>query len=90
MLPGEGVHAFKDLNAEKYFPIHWGMFELALHSWYDPIEQLFKLSQSEKFGLLAPKIGQLVNINNPDANELWWEQEPALAIEKETLNPVPA
>ena len=66
------------------------MFELALHTWYDPIEQLFNLSQSEKFDLLAPKIGQLVNINNPDANEMWWEQGPSLAIEKETLNPVPA
>jgi hypothetical protein len=47
------------------------------------------LSRSEKFDLLAPKIGQLVNINNPDANEMWWEQEPSLEIAKEKLQPIP-
>ena len=88
MLPDEGVQAFKDLKAKKYFPIHWGMFELALHTWYDPIEKLFNLSRSEKFDLLAPKIGLLVNINNPDANEMWWEQGPSLEIVKEKLHPI--
>lgn len=75
MLPSEGVQAFRDLRAEKYFPIHWGMFELALHTWYDPIKQLYHYSKLENFDLLAPKIGQIVNINYPDANEMWWEQK---------------
>jgi len=74
MLPSEGVKAFKDLGAEKYFPIHWGMFELALHTWYDPIEQLYALSKSEAFELLTPRIGQLVDIEQSETNELWWQK----------------
>jgi len=74
MLPSEGVKAFKDLKAEKYFPIHWGMFELALHTWYDPVEQLYALSKQENFDLLTPKIGQLVNIDQAVISELWWQQ----------------
>ncbi len=83
MLPSEGVQAFKDLKAEKYFPIHWGMFELSLHTWYDPIKQLYQYSKSESFELLAPKIGQIVNIDYPDTNEIWWEQSTLTALKKE-------
>jgi L-ascorbate metabolism protein UlaG (beta-lactamase superfamily) len=75
-MPDEGVKAFKDLNAKKYFPIHWGMFELALHTWYDPIESLHRASKVENFDLIAPKLGQIVNLDNPEANEMWWEQRP--------------
>jgi len=82
MLPSEGVKAFKDLQAEKYFPIHWGMFELALHTWYDPIEQLYSFSKSENFELLTPKIGQLVNLAQPESNEMWWQQSTLTANNK--------
>ena len=74
MSPEEGVKAFKDLRARKYFPVHWGMFKLALHSWYEPIERLYQYSRAEGFELIAPKLGQLVNINSPRPLEPWWQQ----------------
>ena len=75
MLPSKGVQVYKDLKAQKYFPVHWGMFVLSFHAWYDPIERLFNLSKENNVNLLAPKIGQIVNIDKGHQNEYWWEQK---------------
>lgn len=75
MLPDEGAAAYKDLKAKKYFPVHWAMFELALHKWYDPIEKLFKFSKEGQIDLVAPKIGQLVHINQETHLEVWWKSK---------------
>jgi len=73
MLPREGIQAFKDLKAKKYFPVHWGMFELALHSWYEPIEKIYKLSKENKIELIAPMLGQIVTIDNTFNIIEWWK-----------------
>lgn len=73
MLPSEGVQAFKDLKAQRYFPVHWGMFELALHTWFDPVEQLSRFAAQEGFSLVTPKLGQLVNVHQDDIHGPWWQ-----------------
>ena len=73
LFPEEAVVAFHDLKAKKFFPVHWGMFELAFHPWYDPIEKLFKLSKEKNFDLIAPKLGQIVNIEQDYFLETWWK-----------------
>ena len=72
MLPSEAVIAFKDLKAKKYFPVHWGMFVLAMHSWYDPIEKLSKLSRENSFELVAPILGEIVNLDQDFELKEWW------------------
>lgn len=37
MLPKDTVQAHLDLRGKVMFPIHNGTFELALHSWTDPL-----------------------------------------------------
>lgn len=75
LLPEEGVKAFQELKAKKYFPVHWGMFELSLHAWYDPVEKLFNLAKQKNIEVVAPKLGQVVNLNQKFNNELWWNKE---------------
>lgn len=36
LLPEETAQAYYDLRAKRAFPIHWGMFNLSLHHWFDP------------------------------------------------------
>lgn len=74
LLPPEAVWAYHDLKAKKFFPIHWGMFELAMHPWYDPVQQLHKLSKEKDVNLLTPKIGQIVNLGEDQIFERWWEK----------------
>ena len=74
MLPEEGAMAFRDLNARRYFPVHWGMFTLALHSWFEPIESISRLAEREGFPLVAPVIGQLVDVSGDTDFPRWWER----------------
>ncbi|MEK2690807.1 MBL fold metallo-hydrolase [Bdellovibrio sp. GT3] len=78
LLPDESVNAFKDLNAKRYFPIHWGMFSLAFHSWFEPLEKLSAAASANGMKLVTPKIGEIVTVNDSYSSEPWWrEKSPA-------------
>ncbi len=40
MHPEDNLKAHKDLNAKLLIPIHWGMFSLSTHPWYEPTNEL--------------------------------------------------
>lgn len=71
-LPEESVQAYFDLKAKRFFPIHWGMFVLALHSWREPVDELLKLSKEKGVNLVTPKIGEMVTVNDSYRNVEWW------------------
>lgn len=73
MLPEEGVQAYFDLKAKRYFPIHWGMFKLGFHTWYDPMVRFQKAVKDKKINLISPKLGEMVIINNDYENHTWWD-----------------
>lgn len=73
MLPEESIQSFKDLGAKKLFPVHWGMFQLALHSWYDPIEQMDSLAMENDISLVAPMIGEVIKLGDEMKHSGWWK-----------------
>jgi L-ascorbate metabolism protein UlaG (beta-lactamase superfamily) len=76
MMPEEAVQAHLDVKAKFMVPIHWGMFVLSTHSWKDPIERTFQAAQKNAVALMTPKIGQMVDIDQPPQFEKWWQQLP--------------
>ena len=72
-LPEEAVKGAKELRADYLVPIHWGMFELALHEWYEPVVRSYQSAKSEGVNLLTPMIGQVVELEQPNAFARWWE-----------------
>ena len=72
MLPREAMQAAHDLRATYHFPVHWGMFELALHDWDDPIRRLTQLSDDSSVPLLAPQLGEMVQLPGKLRSEAWW------------------
>ncbi len=73
LFPAETVQAHQDLNASILLPVHWGMFELALHTWYDPVEDLSKVADREQVALITPLIGQMVLIGAELDSTRWWQ-----------------
>lgn len=73
VLPEETAKAFLDLKGKRLVPVHWGMFDLSLHNWYEPIEKLEDESIKNNINLLTPKFGQLVKTKEETLFEKWWK-----------------
>jgi L-ascorbate metabolism protein UlaG (beta-lactamase superfamily) len=59
--PDNAVRAYQDLGgfsrAGLLMPIHWGLFNLALHAWRQPMERLIELSENHHLKLWSPVPG---------------------------------
>lgn len=73
MMPAETVQAAIDLEAKVFVPIHWGMFDLSLHKWYEPVEHSYSLAKKNKLSAIVPKIGEIVTKEYITEFPLWWE-----------------
>ena len=74
MFPEEAMQAARALRAQHHFPVHWGMFELALHDWDEPIRQLAELRDENSVPLLTPQLGEILTVPGPPTSEAWWLQ----------------
>lgn len=73
LLPDEWPKAYADIKAKYYFPIHWGSFSLAFHTWDDPIVKLSEYSQQGKLKLMAPRMGEIVSFDEQEyVTKRWW------------------
>lgn len=73
-LPEEAVQAYFDLRAKRFFPIHWGMFVLSLHSWRHPVDELRRLSKERGVNIVTPKLGEIVTVGEGYRNTEWWSE----------------
>ncbi len=69
--PEQALEAHRDLRGRILVPIHWGTFDLALHSWYEPIERLVNAAEQEKARIITPKMGEIVDPDQYE-NGYWW------------------
>jgi len=74
MMPAQTVQAFKDLGGKWLLPIHNGTFDLAMHAWDDPFEQVLKIGEAEGIDIATPIMGERIDINAPHAGERWWRK----------------
>lgn len=71
--PEQAIDAHIKLNGKHLLPIHWGTFNLGLHSWYEPVERLVKEADKRNVKLLTPKVGEIVSLNHIPVMQNWWE-----------------
>jgi L-ascorbate metabolism protein UlaG (beta-lactamase superfamily) len=62
-MPEQSVDAHIDLKGEKMLAIHWSKFQLALHSWTDPIERARVAAGINGVNLIEPIIGDVEKIS---------------------------
>ena len=72
MLPEQTTQAFRDLNAKWLFPIHNGTFDLAMHPWADPFEQITRLAGEQGIALTTPVMGEHLELLAPHTGSTWW------------------
>lgn len=72
MQPKETVQAHRDLRGRWLLPIHNGTFDLAMHAWDDPFEQVLRFGGEQGIEIATPVMGERIDINAPHAGERWW------------------
>lgn len=72
MFPSEVIQAQKDLKGKRLLPIHWGVFDLAMHPWDESIEKVRSLAEGEKIPLLTPKMGERIEPETAQTSA-WWK-----------------
>jgi L-ascorbate metabolism protein UlaG (beta-lactamase superfamily) len=79
MFPEEAVQGHLDVRGQYMIPIHWGVFDLSLHNWWEPVTRASKAAQERGVLLWTPKMGESLHLNKstqgptyvPETTE-WW------------------
>ncbi|MEE2903867.1 MAG: MBL fold metallo-hydrolase [Myxococcota bacterium] len=82
--PEQAVIAHQWLRGNALLPIHWGLFDLALHNWTEPIERTLLAGQQEGVLVLTPKPGQPIDQTTTSLPR-WW---PEIKWQTKDKNPV--
>ena len=72
MHPAQTIQAHKDLSGQWLLPIHNGTFNLAMHAWWDPFEQILSLGQQHGIAIATPMMGERLDLSAPHAGQPWW------------------
>ncbi|MFT4179890.1 MAG: MBL fold metallo-hydrolase [Thermomonas sp.] len=72
MQPAQTVQAHIDLGGRWLLPIHNGTFDLAMHAWFDPFEQVLRFAGEKGVDVATPVMGERIDLNAPHAGERWW------------------
>jgi len=72
--PEGAAQAFAELGgAGMLMPIHWGLFDLALHGWRQPMERLTELAEEAGIVLWSPEPGSPTEVvSGAGLRSAWW------------------
>ena len=73
MGPDGAVRMFRAMGSRGLMmPIHWGLFDLALHPWRQPIERIFA---TQDLRILAPEPGLPTEVaDDSEVRSEWWRR----------------
>jgi L-ascorbate metabolism protein UlaG (beta-lactamase superfamily) len=74
--PEQAVRAHRLLGGGgAMLPVHWGLFDLALHGWTEPVERVLVAAAAEGVRVLTPRPGELAEPST-FASVRWWPDVP--------------
>lgn len=83
--PEQAIIAHQLVKGKTMIPVHWGLFDLALHGWTEPAERIMQAAKlmNVDVSLLAP--GEQFSPGQTRRNDRWWADQPW-----ETVHEAPA
>lgn len=81
MGPDGAAEAFARMGGSGLLmPIHWGLFDLALHAWRDPIQRISQVADKRGIRLWSPAPGEPSEVAaGQELRAKWWEAVPLTA-----------
>lgn len=74
--PEQGVLAHQWLRGKFFVPVHWGLFDLAMHGWTEPAERALIAAENAGVNMALPRPGQSIEPESSTAPERWWPDVP--------------
>ncbi|GAB5536511.1 MAG: MBL fold metallo-hydrolase [Rubricoccaceae bacterium] len=73
--PEQAVAAHQMVRGRVLMPVHWGMFDLAMHGWTEPAERIRVAAAARGIPVALPRPGESVT---PDSypSDRWWPERP--------------
>ena len=72
LFPDQAVQLCQDIKTQVMFPIHWGVFDLAMHPWDESIKMVAEMAAEKNLQLVTPLMGEKVVPGLSPTNH-WWE-----------------
>jgi L-ascorbate metabolism protein UlaG (beta-lactamase superfamily) len=70
--PEQAVQAHRSVRGGVLLPVHWGTFDLALHTWIEPAERVLAAAALEHVTVVTPRPGESIDPLAPPAPARWW------------------
>jgi L-ascorbate metabolism protein UlaG (beta-lactamase superfamily) len=74
--PEQAVLAHRLVRGDVMLPVHWGLFDLALHGWTEPMERVLVAARRAGVRVASPRPGGMVEPSALGAVERWWPAVP--------------
>jgi L-ascorbate metabolism protein UlaG (beta-lactamase superfamily) len=74
LFPDQAVQLCQDIDTQVMFPIHWGVFDLALHPWDESIKMVAEFAVEKNIRLVTPLMGEKI-IPGLSTTNHWWEKQ---------------
>lgn len=70
--PMNALTALAWLGGGTLLPVHWGTFNLAMHTWDEPAETLWNAAQAQGATIVTPQLGAPLEPARHDPLTPWW------------------
>jgi L-ascorbate metabolism protein UlaG (beta-lactamase superfamily) len=80
--PEQAVRAHRLVRGGVMLPVHWGLFDLALHGWTEPIERVLVAARAEGVRVASPRPGDRVEPATVTGAERWWPNVPWQTVQR--------
>lgn len=74
--PEQAVRAHQLVRGKVLLPVHWGLFDLALHGWTEPIERVLVAADAAGVSVATPRPGESVEPTAMGSQTRWWPMVP--------------
>lgn len=72
--PENALEAFRMLGGGTLLPVHWGTFNLGMHPWDEPGEQILEMAAPLGARVLTPRLGRPIEPTRVAGPDPWWRE----------------
>jgi L-ascorbate metabolism protein UlaG (beta-lactamase superfamily) len=74
--PEQAVEAHTLVRGALMLPVHWGLFDLSLHGWTEPIERVLVAATAAQVRVTTPQPGGMIEPAGDIPMRRWWPAVP--------------